>query len=228
MYHLIEFKIRSSSLSWDLDILFPLIVLQEGSSLCHHYICLCNLYTCFMWVVFNSGMHFLLCIMVKSLSWGTWLVGTERWESADWKGCVRETVESSDMALPHVCLQTRFCLVSSLNYVNMGSAASVESLCACGVYSGPREANPEPWLCKVRYILSSDCLLTGSCCMAQDPKLSVTSLLLRQFLRPGIHAPQSLTWLYSVFHFWWDGFFKVVSVSGGKPAQWSSGINENR
>lgn len=46
---------------------------------------------------------------------------------------VLETVESSDMALPHVCLQTRICLVSSLSYVNMGSASSVESLCACGV-----------------------------------------------------------------------------------------------
>lgn len=56
-----------------------------------------------------------------------------------------------------VCLQTRFCLVSSLNYVNMGSTQMLSTMCIWCVFHGPWEANQEPWLCKLRYILSSDC-----------------------------------------------------------------------
>lgn len=56
-----------------------------------------------------------------------------------------------------MCLQTRVCLVSGLKYVNMRSTQVLSIMCIWCVFHGPWEANQEPWLCKLRYILSSDC-----------------------------------------------------------------------
>lgn len=91
--------------------------------------------------------------------------------------------------------------------------------CVC-VFWGPWEADPEPWLWKVSCILSPDCVLARSCYMAQDPNCD--SFWDQEFM---FHR----AWLSSVLFCIsseMGSLVKLLSVSGGKPIQWSSGVNE--